>query len=388
VALGSFRGNPGALYEATRGHDFDIESWDWIAAAAPDPDAAPTEQIDGWAWAWLFYSKWAGTVGRRPAYGYHVRRAGIGPLLHAVEIRIAELAEDWTWPSVHELEHLDTDRLETTYALLEAADFVGRPPDPEHGLINDDQSALSERARAWRLAIRLELEARGQLPRSYTELSEYDGAQRILLSPTQLGVDEFGRLIPRSRMTKIVDEWCEFFRAGPSPIRYLDVISRAPKRLVASLLTQTQLRGLAIKWGDYDDISALGGMPELWTADLGGATALTDLTPLQEARSLRVLRLTDTRRATDYSPLDRLVDLEEFVLQSGFTSPRLKIPNIAFLRGMTGLRYLVIDGQVLDGDYSALLDRADVEELWLYRQRSMEPSYEELARRIPGMQVR
>lgn len=379
--LGSFRGDPGGLYAATRGRDWDIELWDWIAAASPRPEVAPIDQIEGWVWAWLYCSRWAGTVGRRPAYIYHAERAGIGPLIGAAGDRIAEIAESWSGPSIEELGGLDDERLETTYVLVEAAAHVSRPVAREF----DMEMREREREQEWKLAIRLELRARGQLVRFATEVSDYDGAERVQISPTQLHADEFGRPIPRSRLKRIVDEWCEFFEAGPTPIRYLDIASRAPKRLVAALRGQTQLRGIEIKWGDYDDISPVGGMSDLWSLSLGGASGLTDIAALRSAPSLRVLAIEGCRRLSDLAPLGDLRALEELSLTSGFGSGPLALPTIGFVRGMTGLRRLVVGATVLDGDYSPLLARTDLEALWVRKQRNMHPSLAELHDQIPGM---
>lgn len=382
AALGSFRGEPGLLYAATRGRDWDIQLEDWIAAASPHPEIPPTDQIEGWVWAWLYCSRWAGTVGRRPAYIYHAGRAGIGPLIDAARSRIVEIAESWEWPAIDELDALDDDALETAFALFGAASHVS-------GVVPDFDTDVDnvEGEQAWKFALTLELKGRGQLPRVFTEVSEYDGAERIVLRPTQLYADEFGRTIPRSRLKRIVDEWCELFEASPTPIRYLDISTRAPGRLVAALRGQTQLRGLEIKWGDYGDISPVAGMPDLWNLSLGGASGLTDVTALRAATSLRVLALEDCRRLTDLSPLGDLDILEELSLTSGIGSGSLTVSTIEFLRGMTGLRRLIVGARVLDEDYSALLARADLEELWVRKQRNMNPSIDELQDQIPDMRL-
>jgi hypothetical protein len=385
-SLGPFRGDAAALYAATCATDFDIESWDWLEAAAPHADADPATQAAGWAAAWIFFSRWAGTVGRPPAYQYHLERAGIGPWFASTASRIAEQYANWPWARIEELPSASLEHLETSYALLQAFEYVRLVTEVDRVSATEDEvEETEEQFASWALALALELRARGELPRMCTEVADYDGAQRVTIAPTQLGLDEAGRLIPRSRMKRIVDEWCEFFEHEDTPILYLEISSRAPKRLISALRGQSQLRGLAVKWGDYDDLSALSAMPNLWLAELGGATGLVDLTPLSSARSLRSLRLADTRRVTDYSPLASLSGLEELELLTGFTSPVLRLPSIGFLRGMTSLRRLFLGARVIDGDFTPLLERADLEFLSIPGQRGMTPSYQELVRRIPAL---
>jgi hypothetical protein len=55
-----------------------------------------------------------------------------------------------------------------------------------------------------------------------TTVAEYDGQASIRISATQLGSDYTARAT-----AKVVDEWLEFFEAGPSPIRELDPLPSA-----------------------------------------------------------------------------------------------------------------------------------------------------------------
>lgn len=366
--------SPKALYELTRGADYDIRSAEWIAAAMPSEIDADAES---WFHVWFYFNRWAGSVNREPGTAWHLDTARQGAWSMELRELIYVTARDHDWPQVSSLEDLETDELESVYALSAMASFV----DFQGTWWGDDDEGYF----SWRLALSLAMRSRGQLQSVYTEVSEYDGASRIIIAPTQLGVDEFGREIPRSRRVKIVDEWCDFFSSAPTPIHYLHIASRAPSRLVSSLSAQTQLRGLEIKWGDYDDISPIATMPHLWTADFGGATALADLRPLASARALRDLAIQDTRRAIDYSPISELHQLEQLTLSTGINSQALKVPNLDFLRGLASLRSLYLGLRVLDGDFTPLLDLPQLTSLWVPKQRGMFPPYDELVRRIPAL---
>jgi hypothetical protein len=249
AALGSFRGDPAGLYRVTRGRDFDIEVADWLTAAAPPATIDPIEQVDFWVAAWMYCSRWAGTVRRPAAADWDVRRAGADTLIDEIRERILREVEHWRWPEIDALDDVDDDELELSYALLCAFEGV------THWLFNPNVTDEErEEHQSWKLALTLELASRGQLPRVVTEVADYNGEERIVLAPTQLSFDEFGRDIPASRRKRIVDEWCDFLASAPTPIRSLRIASRAPKRLIAALSGQAQLRQLWVKWGDYDDV--------------------------------------------------------------------------------------------------------------------------------------
>jgi nucleoside diphosphate kinase len=63
-----------------------------------------------------------------------------------------------------------------------------------------------------------------------TTVDEYSGQRVLRISATQLGAKYTAH-----RARKIVDDWCEFFSSGPTPIVELSFASRTPKRLFESL---------------------------------------------------------------------------------------------------------------------------------------------------------
>ena len=88
----------------------------------------------------------------------------------------------------------------------------------------------------------------------------------------------------------MVADWTDFFSSGRSAIRDLEFVTRTPKRLFASLQGQTQLRRLAIKWGDYEDLSlrrasrvpivrALADLIALERLEIEGLSRARDMTP-------------------------------------------------------------------------------------------------------------
>jgi hypothetical protein len=215
-----------------------------------------------------------------------------------------------------------------------------------------------------------------------TTVGEYDGGPTVRISATQLGTD-----YSPSQAKKIVAAWCDFFAAGPTPISRLAFTTRTPKRLFASLREQTQLTALAVKWGDYDDLSPLARMPDLRELWLGGASRVRTLTPLAELRRLRSLAIEDLLLVHDLTPLAGLTGLVSLIVGGDWkSSRRAHVDSIGFLRQLSGLERLLLHTIAADDcDYSPLLDLHALKEVRVARVRGMQPSHEELSAAIPAL---
>lgn len=226
--------------------------------------------------------------------------------------------------------------------------------------------------------------APGPATRSHiTTVDEYDGRSQLAVSATQLGTR-----YSAYRAKKIVEEWCDFFAAGPSPITDLTFTTRTPKRLFASLRGQTQLEALSVKWGDYDDLSPLTVMRKLSRLRLGGASSIKTLQPLAELPQLRELEVESLRHVHDLSPLAALTQLRSLELGGNWMSPRdAHVDSIDFLRQLPPLERLVLHTIIVnDQDYSPLLTHAAARELRVMATRGMRPSHDELCSAIPAME--
>jgi hypothetical protein len=206
---------------------------------------------------------------------------------------------------------------------------------------------------------------------------EYNGETVVAIEATQLDVAP-------AVASRIVREWCSFFAAGPSPILDLEFVSRTPRRLFASLEGQPQLRRLALKWGDYEDLTALTSMVNLAHLRLGGASSVIDLTPLV-ALPLRDLELDGPKRVSDYSPLGDLPALERLAITEPEWGPRLHTSTIGWLQGLEELRELVLAPIVDDHDYSPILALKNAERIYVSRHPAMRPDWEELLRLSAGV---
>jgi hypothetical protein len=216
-------------------------------------------------------------------------------------------------------------------------------------------------------------------PPSITRLAEYSGEPSVRLHATQLGTD-----YSPTQARKVVAEWAEYFASGPSPIQELRLVTRTPKRLFDSLAGQTQLRLLAVKWGDYDDLAPLSGLRELHTLALRGASKVTDLEPLAALQNVETLDIEGFVRL-DLAPIAKMRSVADLDLGGNWMTPRTAhVNSISFLRQMPQLRRLILHTMIVDDlDYSPILDLPNLEGVRVMKVRGMRPSHEELIARTP-----
>jgi Leucine-rich repeat (LRR) protein len=218
-----------------------------------------------------------------------------------------------------------------------------------------------------------------QLP-TITAVDEYEGQEAIAVRATQLGTD-----YSASRARRIVADWVRFLSAGPSPIRTLRFTTRTPSRLFEALAGQPQLQSLEIKWGDYADLSPLGGMPGLESLTLRGASKVSSVEPLAVITSLRSLAIEGFQEIANPSPLGRLTALTELELGGNWIAPRNgHLPSIAFLRELPGLAEVLLHTVIVDDkDYSPLMDLPHLRKVRVMAVQGMDPSIEDLKAALP-----
>jgi hypothetical protein len=213
-----------------------------------------------------------------------------------------------------------------------------------------------------------------------TEVGDYAGQEAVKVSCTQLGTRHSS-----AQARRVVADWMDFFSSGPSAIRDLEFVTRTPERLFACLQGQTQLRRLAIKWGDYEDLSAVSGLHELRVLTLRGASGVTSVRPLADLVALGRLEIDGLSRARDMAPLGSLVCLTALELGGNWTTPRnAHVDSIRFLRHLTRLKELVLHTIIVDDlDYTPLLALPRLKSVRVMNARGMTPTLEQLKAALP-----
>lgn len=165
-----------------------------------------------------------------------------------------------------------------------------------------------------------------------TTVSEYDGSGRACIACTQLA----GRFSDREAR-KLLREWIDFLTGHPEEFQALHFNTRVPQALLDAACAQRNLSELRCKWGSYTDLSRLRNCSRLEYLYLGSGASVQSLSPIPEMESLRVLYLENFRKIRDYSPLDRLADLEQLVI-CGPDLGNITIGNLDFVCRMPNLR--------------------------------------------------
>ena len=217
-------------------------------------------------------------------------------------------------------------------------------------------------------------------PATIITVAEYEGQEDVRIRATQLGTG-----YTASAARRVVQDWVDLLSAGTSPIRRLEFTSRTPSRLFEALAGQRQLQSLSIKWGDYADLSPLSEMSELQQLSLRGAAKVTVVERLAGLTSLSSLVIEGFRQIEDPSPLGGLRDLTSLELGGNWMTPKNgRLPSIAFLRELHGIRDLLLHTLVVDDrDYSPLMDLPQLQRVRVMKVQGMVPTFEELKATLP-----
>lgn len=218
------------------------------------------------------------------------------------------------------------------------------------------------------------------MPKRIERPSEYNGEAAICVEATQ------NDALTATQKKKLVQEWVDFFEAGPSPVKRLEFITRTPRRLFESLQHQTQLEDLRLKWGDYSDLSPIPILPNLHTLKFQSAPAVKTLEPLTGNATIRTLQIHGLRDAHDMNPIGTMTSLRNLHLGGDGNSLRVAhIDSLEFIHNLPQLEELMLQGLIVDSkDYSPLLSLKNLKLSWVMATPGMRPKTEELSEHLGG----
>jgi hypothetical protein len=218
--------------------------------------------------------------------------------------------------------------------------------------------------------------------RSVIELSEYRGERELTINCTQLG-DSFTPQFASAREKKrILSEWCDYLKAKPTSFTELGFGTRMPQELLDAVCHQRRLVKLDIKWGAYEDLSALEQLRDLRLLHVGSGARVRSILPLGKLPNLVALSVENFQKVTDYSPLAKLRKLESLSIEGDALGPQyIQVDSLDFLRKMSQLRFFsLFTARLGSKDYRPILSLGNVEHLGLRPAREVKALYEDLVR--------
>lgn len=94
--------------------------------------------------------------------------------------------------------------------------------------------------------------------KNVVELVEYAGEKELTINCTQLdGFPNDPKYKSAREKKRVWVEWCEFLTENPCAFTSLCFGTRMPQELFNAVCEQKNLKRLYIKWGVYQDISAI-----------------------------------------------------------------------------------------------------------------------------------
>ncbi len=217
--------------------------------------------------------------------------------------------------------------------------------------------------------------------RAVVELAERRGEMELTINCTQLG-DSFTPQFASAREKKrILREWCDHLTANPTGFTSLRFVSRMPQELFDAVCHQRNLVTLAIKWGAYEDLSALEKLQDLRVLHVGSGARVRSIVPLTRLPKLLALSLNNFQKITDYAPLARLGMLQSLSIFGGLSPQYIKVDALDFLSRMPQLRaFYLLTARLQSKDFRPVLALQNLEQLTLQPSREVKALYSELVR--------
>lgn len=199
------------------------------------------------------------------------------------------------------------------------------------------------------------------------ELAELRGQTRLVINCTQLGDSFTPHLASPREKKRVLAEWCDHLRSHPTAFTELWFGTRVPQELFEAVCHQKHLTRLHLKWGAYEDLSAIERLGDLRYLQIGSGARVKAIAPLTKLQKLMALAIENFQKVSDYKSLAKIGTLESLAIEGDGLGPQtLKIASLDFLRAMPRLRHFrLLTARLQSKDFRPLLDLRQLEHLSL-----------------------
>lgn len=215
-----------------------------------------------------------------------------------------------------------------------------------------------------------------------TTVAEFRGQPQLAINCTQLSEGPKKEFATAAAKKRVLAEWCDFLKQNPKQFTLLAFGTRMPQELLDAACHQVNLRRLEIKWGVYQDLSAIANLQKLELLKIGSGAGVKNIGPVTELPRLIGLAVENFQKIADYSPLARLKKLQSLTIEGDAFGPQyIRIQSLKFLEEMTQLRHLtLLTYRLQDKDYRPIQRLRKLEHLTLPYSRDVKACYEDLVR--------
>ena len=192
-----------------------------------------------------------------------------------------------------------------------------------------------------------------------TQFEEYNGETNIQIACTQLGTT------PKFQ-NQVIDKWCDAFYTQKLPIKKLWFTSRISQKIIDAICHQSQIEGLWIKWGVYNNIEKVAELKNLQYLHLGGGSSIEDISVVSGLIKLKSFEASHLYKINDYSFLTNLEDLVDLCIEGDAYSAmkKVNIKSLNFLGKMPQLiRLSLCMTKIGDESYLPVLKIKSLEHL-------------------------
>lgn len=153
-----------------------------------------------------------------------------------------------------------------------------------------------------------------------------------------------------------------------------------PQELFNTVCEQKELKRLYIKWGVYQDISAISKLQELEYLHIGSGAGVLNIESLAKLKNLVALSVENFQKIKDYHALVALDNLELLSIEGDGLSPKyIHVDSLDFLREMKQLRsFSLTTAKVTSKDYTPILELENLEYLCLPSCKEVKTIYDKL----------
>ncbi len=213
-------------------------------------------------------------------------------------------------------------------------------------------------------------------PKSVIEISEYNGEDKLIINCTQLG----SKYKTQKQKKKVLLEWCEFLKEHPDTFTDLRFGTKMSQELFDALCHQRNLKRLEIKWGTYQDISAIQQLENIELLHIGSGASVEAIEPLSELKNIIALSVENFQKINNYECFSNLKSLESLSITGDGLSPRyIKIEDIKFLKELNQLRFFrLLTERLKSKDYTPILELISLEHLTLRSNREVKKLFDNL----------